>query len=206
MPMKTSLLLTLCLLAAACNTDIETVTEQDEYGRTVRYERRKTDFARQGEYRVTDAQGNLLEVAQYRADTLHGVRVLLEPSGDTSVVEHYQNGRFEGDYRTYHPNGKLRQQGRYVGNAMTGTWRTYYEDGTLKEEVAFEENEENGPFKEYHPNGKLAAEGSYANGDNEHGELKLYDENGALRRTMQCNHGRCTTTWTVEVEGGEKQQ
>lgn len=187
----------LCIFFAACTSDSDTVTEQDEYGNTITYERRKKDFARHGVYRVTNAQGVVVETAEYRADTLDGVRTLFSETGDTSVVEHYKNGRFEGPYYTYHATGKLRQKGQYINNVMAGKWYTYYEDGSVKEEATFVENEENGPFKEYHPNGNLAAEGSYINGDNEHGELKLYDEAGALRRTMQCDHGRCTTTWSV---------
>lgn len=63
------------------------------------------------------------------------------------------------------------------------------------EEVMFADNEENGPFTEYHKNGSLKAEGNYLNGDNEHGLLKLYNEEGELVRKMQCDSGICQTTW-----------
>ena len=48
---------------------------------------------------------------------------------------------------------------------------------------------------EYFRNGNLKAEGSYLDGDNEHGLLKLYDETGRLIRKMECEQGVCRTFW-----------
>ena len=48
-------------------------------------------------------------------------------------------------------------------------------------------------------NGKTKATGTYLEGDNEHGELKLFDENGELTKKMNCNRGACRTTWTKEA-------
>ena len=182
----------------ACSGDTEEVTEQDEFGNTVRYERRKTDFARQGWAYTTAPDGTLVEAAHYVNDTLDGQRILFTETGDTSIVERYRMGAFAGPYRLYHPNGKLKQEGNYVDNKMTGVWKSYHDNGQLREEVLFENNLENGPFVEYHANGKLAAEGAYLDGDSEHGELKLYNEAGELIRTMNCDRGRCTTTWAAE--------
>ena len=63
------------------------------------------------------------------------------------------------------------------------------------EEVSFQDNQENGPFTEYHENGQLKAEGYYQEGDNEHGLLKIYDKQGELVKTMNCQHGVCRTVW-----------
>lgn len=191
-------LLSCLALATACDNGLEEVTEQDEYGNTVRFERRKTDFARQGWLYVTNPDGVLVEAAQYTADTLDGLRIIFSESGDTSIVEQYSMGSFSGEYRLYHDNGVIKQKGMYVDNVMTGDWETYHDNGQLKERVRFADNMENGPFIEYHRNGNLAAEGAYLDGDYEHGELKIYDENGELQRTMDCDKGRCTTTWKAE--------
>jgi len=110
--------------------------------------------------------------------------------------ETYKRGTFSGPYRLFYPGGELKQSGKYRDNLMVGKWKGFYDNGQLKEVVQFENNEENGAFIEYHSNGKLKAEGSYLDGDYEHGELKLYDENGELERTMQCVKGRCSTTWS----------
>ena len=166
---------------------------QDEYGYTEKYFRRSSDYAKEGWYQRFDTQNRKVEEAYYLHDTLDGMRILYYNSGDTMSVETYRKGAFEGPFRAYHENGKKKAEGNYAANAMSGVWLSYYTDGALKESVTFRDNAENGPFKEYHPNGKIKAEGSYLDGDNEHGELKIYDENGELLRTMICNRGVCRT-------------
>ena len=185
-------------LFTPCDNGLETVTETDEYGNSVQFTRRKTDFAREGWYTVSNPAGQVIEAAQYLNDTLNGQRILFYDNGDTSVVENYQNGGFEGPYRRFYETGTLKQVGQYVDNLMEGFWQSYHENGQLKEKVQFHNNDENGAFIEYHSNGKLAAEGTYLEGDNEDGELKIYDENGELLRKMTCNRGRCQTIWSAE--------
>jgi antitoxin component YwqK of YwqJK toxin-antitoxin module len=181
------------------------VTEQDEFGNTITYKQRKVDAARQGSAQIVNQIGQVIEMANYDADTLNGQRVIFYVTGDTNIVETYRMGLFEGPYRMYYENGTLKQEGQYLNNELVGAWRAYHDNGQLKEEVLFENNEENGPFVEYHANGKLAAEGSYLDGDNEHGELKIYDEEGGLLRTMMCDRGRCQTTWSAETPENTKE-
>ena len=66
------------------------------------------------------------------------------------------------------------------------------------EQVTFVNNTENGPFQEFYPSGQVKVEGEYLNGDNEHGVLKFYNEDGVLTKTMDCNQGMCKTTWKLE--------
>ncbi|MEM1216175.1 MAG: toxin-antitoxin system YwqK family antitoxin [Bacteroidota bacterium] len=190
------ILLGCCLMA--CKDTTEAVTETDEYGNTVTYNRDKETYGREGLYRVTSPDGTRMEEAQYVANTLSGLRILYHENGDTNIVETYVGDAFDGPYRVYGENGQLRQVGQYAKNEMTGEWRTFYANGQLKEAVQFANNQENGPFIEYHENGNLAAEGQYLDGDHEHGELKVYDENGELQRRMECERGRCTTVWRAE--------
>jgi len=190
----------LLLLAAGCKSKVEQVENIDSYGYTERYQRSKEDFAKQGLYQKFDEQGQLIEEAMYLDDTLNGLRVLYYETGDTQIVETYQGGIFEGPYRLYYESGQLNLSGGYVANEMTGDWSRYYENGQLMERVRFESNAENGPFIEYYENGNLKAEGAYLNGDNEHGLLKLYDEQGELKRKMNCEHGICRTIWKREGE------
>ncbi|MEL7219869.1 MAG: toxin-antitoxin system YwqK family antitoxin [Bacteroidota bacterium] len=193
------------LLVTNCDDGLETVSEQDEFGNTITYKRRKVDAARQGLAETTDPIGQLIELAHYEADTLHGQRILFYVTGDTNIVENYNMGVFDGPYRAYFEEGILKQEGQYKNNELVGTWRSYHDNGQLKEAVQFANNEENGPFVEYHPDGKLAAEGSYLDGDNEHGELKIYNENGELLRTMMCDKGRCQTTWSADAPENTKE-
>lgn len=183
------------------STGVETVEVRDSvYGYVERFERKKEDFARQGLYEKFSEDGKKIETAYYESDSLNGLRIVFFENGDTQIVESYKMGAFEGPYRLYHENGQMELEGQYVDNAMKGAWKRYYENGALMEVVQFENNAENGPFVEYHPNGKLKAEGAYLEGDNEHGELKLYNEEGELVRIMNCDHGICRTQWKAEGE------
>jgi antitoxin component YwqK of YwqJK toxin-antitoxin module len=193
------LLLAFLLFSVSCSQPrTERVERTDEYGYLETFERRLEDFAKEGHYRKTKPDGTLVEEAHYQHDTLHGIRVLYYDSGDTSIVESYRAGLFDGPYRRYHDNGQLQQSGQYARNELVGTWTSYYDNGQIREIVQFENNLENGPFIEYYANGKLKAEGTYLDGDNEHGPLKLYNEAGELVRTMNCERGRCQTTWAAE--------
>lgn len=178
--------------------DLEVVEKTDAYGNTERYTRRLDDYAKEGKYSKMSPEGNLIETANFHNDTLNGLRVIYYESGDTQIVEHYKNGMFVGPYQAFYEGGNLELEGSYAANSMEGTWKRFYPTGQLMEEVNFQDNQENGPFTEYHENGQLKAEGYYKDGDNEHGLLKIYDEQGELVKTMNCQHGVCRTVWEKE--------
>lgn len=178
-------------------TLLETVDTVDEYGYTVRIQRRKDNKQRQGLYARMAPGGKLIEEAYYESDSLQGLRILYYETGDTHIVETYRAGLFEGPFREYYEDGKLMQKGMYTNNEMDGEWTSYHPGGQVSEVVNFKGNEENGPFIQYYPNGNIKATGSYLNGDNEHGELKLYDEQGQHIRTMLCEEGRCRSSWSL---------
>lgn len=184
---------------ATVGDDLEVVEKTDPYGNTERYTRRLADYAKEGQYSKMSPAGELLETANYRNDTLHGLRVLYYETGDTQIVERYDNGQFSGPYKAFYEDGNLELEGVYVANYMEGIWKRYYSGGQLMEEVKFQDNQENGPFMEYHENGKIKAEGYYKDGDNEHGLLKIYDEEGELVKSMNCQHGVCRTVWEKEA-------
>jgi antitoxin component YwqK of YwqJK toxin-antitoxin module len=117
-------------------------------------------------------------------------------------VANFIDGEHHGKYQTLYPSGKVNVEGEYVNNVMTGKWKRYYPDANLMEVVSFKDNEENGPFVEFYPNGNVKAEGDYLNGDNEHGELFLYDINGILIKRMMCDNGICRTIWVKEGKEG----
>lgn len=200
MPRLAFFLLLFTLAACQSGPEVEDVETTDDYGYTERYQRRVENSAREGKYRRYDPQGQLIEEVDYVNDTIHGLRVLYYPATqDTHIVESYAGGQFEGDYRLYYDDGTPHQAGQYAGNEMTGEWKSWYPNGQLMEVVYFEKNLESGPFREWHPNGQLKAEGTYRDGDNEHGELKLYDEQGELARIMECDMGTCRTTWSADA-------
>jgi len=184
------------LAIVGCSPTIETIEVKDDDGNIVeKYERRIEDNKRHGLFQMFDENGKIVEMAIYKNDTLDGKRTMFFENGNPQYVENYVNGKFEDEYSSFYENGQVKLTGKYTNGAMNGEWKGYHENGQVKELVLFVENEENGPFVEYHPNGKIAAEGYYLNGDNEHGELKLYDENGELNKKMNCDKGICRTSW-----------
>jgi antitoxin component YwqK of YwqJK toxin-antitoxin module len=184
-----------CTIISLCACQRTQLVEERDQGMLVKYEVDKKTGEKHGVYRQYNPDGNIFEEANYRHDILHGERVIYYPDGTPEIREHYHTGTFHGPYITYYENAQVEFRGDYVDGVMQGKWKKYYKDGQLMEVVQFEDNEENGPFVEYHRNGELKAEGNYYHGDNEHGLLKLYDENGALARKMECDSGICHTIW-----------
>lgn len=192
-------LLGLVLATAACS-DLEPVERRNGEGVVVeRYTRSRADSLMQGAYTAYDERGVLLERATYADGELDGTRTIYYPSGAVQIEETHAGGAFAGPYRTYFPDGQLELSGQYVNNVAEGVWTGYYPDGTKKEEVTFADNIEQGPFREWYSNGQLKAEGTYKDGDNEDGELVLYDLQGAVQKRMYCEAGVCRTVWRAET-------
>ncbi len=197
--MNRCIFLFLAILLVGCS-NLETIEVKNDAGAIIEvYTRNKKDFAKEGIYKAYDDDGRLTEEAMYQNDTLHGLRRIFFENGNLGAEEIYANGLLEGVYKAYYEDGKQELEGNYVKNEMVGVWKRFYPAGQLMEEVMFSDNNENGPFIEYYENGKLKAEGQYKDGDNEDGELKLYDEMGQLERKMNCTIGRCVTTWRSEA-------
>ncbi len=155
---------------------------------------------RHGQYIRYDMDGRLEEESFYEKGMLEGSRKLymngVLQSEEIRVKDHYQ-----GPFKAFFPDGTLQLEANYVDDVMTGPVRVYYPSGRLKEIVTFAENVENGPFSEYYENGKLKAEGNYKQqeGPVEDGVLKLYDSTGVLIRIMNCDMGKCSTTWKKDT-------
>ena len=186
---------------SGCMPRHETVDAKDAQGRTIRYERRKKDFAKDGLYQRFWENGTRAEEAEYANDTLHGFRKYYYQNGNLESIEHFNHGTYHGKYEQYYQDGKLHIEQTYVDGALQGISLSYYPNGNLKEKVTLQDNEEHGPFLEYYENGVLKTEGSYIPGDDyplEEGPLKEYDEQGQLVRVADCKAGRCTTQWKKE--------
>ncbi|MGK0364976.1 MAG: antitoxin component YwqK of YwqJK toxin-antitoxin module [Saprospiraceae bacterium] len=197
--MSRIILLFFVIFLIGCS-DTETIKVKNDAGVVIEvYTRNKKDFSKEGIYKAFDEEGRLTEEASYKNDTLNGLRKIFFENGNVEAEEIYADGIFDGIYRAYYQDGKLELEGNYVNNEMVGVCKRFYPTGQLMEEVMFSASDENGPFVEYYENGKLKAEGNYKDGDNEDGELKLYDKMGALERKMNCTVGRCITTWRSEA-------
>jgi len=188
------------LLLIACSSKTKTVEVQNDAGVIIeRYIQNVKTAQKEGKSELFNENGQLLETAFYVNGQLHGTRTLYHENGVIQAVEPYENGVFKGDFQAFYDNKQLELAGKYVNGQMDGEWKRYYDSGELMEIVTFVENEENGPFVEYYKNGQQKAAGVYLEGDNEHGELKLFNENGELTKKMTCNKGMCLTSWTKEA-------
>ena len=185
----------LTLNACSNQSDLESIEIYNQYGQLEKFTRLKSDLSREGKYQRYAPGGVLLEEAFYQNDSLEGVRTLYFENGQPQYVEQYKNGNFDGPYKAFFDNGEVEVEGNYINDVMDGPWTTYYPTGGVKEVVTFANNLENGPFTEFYPNGVKKAEGNYLNGDREHGELKLYNEEGEHIKTMECDNGVCRTVW-----------
>lgn len=185
------------LFSACSNGDIQTYKEDKGDFKEV-YERRKSDLKKHGQYQKFTKDKILIEESNYQDDLLHGEQKLFDLEGNPQASQTMNMGKFDGPYKSWFADGQLESEGNYVNDEMTGEWKFFYPNGQLSQVVNFVANQEEGPFKEYHKNGKMKAEGAYKGGDNEHGLLTLYDENGEPERKMECNAGVCITIWTPE--------
>ncbi len=186
-----------CLFAlVACNNHLRKVEESVD-GVTEKYTINKKTGLKEGVF--LRMEGNLkLEEAEYKDGKLNGIRKIFDDQGTVLIQETYVNDEFHGPYYQYHPNGQVQLEFHYENSVLRGEQKQYYDNGQLMEIVMFENNKENGPFTEYYENGNLKAEGHYLDGDNEHGLLKLYNEEGKLVKKMECDRGRCKTIWEAK--------
>ncbi len=187
----------------ACTPKTKIVEVKNDAGNVIeKYTINIEKEVKEGKSEVFSSSGQLFETAFYKNGQLHGERTLFHENGAIQAIEQYENGQFATIYKAFYDNEQLELEGKYVSGNMDGEWKRYYDSGELMEIVTFAENEENGPFVEYYKNGNQKAVGNYLSGDNEHGELLLFDEAGALIKKMNCTGGICRTSWTKEA--GEK--
>lgn len=192
----------LILLCWSCsNQSLSEVKITDEDGNVLElYFMDLETQQKEGEHKSFYSSGKLSSQANYVRDSLDGERRWYYESGQVEAVETFAMGTYEGPYISYFENGVLRQKGQYMDNKANGIWSLYYESGKLKETVTFENNVENGPFEEFNEAGVLTAKGEYLNGDNEHGLLEIFNDEGTLTRKMQCDKGICHTIWSIDGE------
>ncbi len=201
-PMKKSILIIGLFGLLACSNYEKVDIKNAEGQITESYQVNRQTKLKDGPYQRFNA-GVLVEEAFYRSDTLEGQRVLFYDRGNKEIEETYLAGVHHGPFYTYYEDGAVKLAGQYKKGVMDSTWIKYYPSGQMMEKVEMAENNENGPFVEYYENGNLKAQGNYLDGDNEHGELLLYDENGELERKMECDKGICHTIWSREKSADE---
>ena len=197
--MKNIFYFILLTILIACSPKNKVTEVKNEDGAVIhRFSENVETGQKEGKSETFSNGGLLLETSSYKNGQLHGERTLYHENGEIQAIEQYENGAFKGRYQAFYENKQLELEGKYIDGKMDGAWKRYYDSGELMEIVNFVANEENGPFVEYYKNGQKKTEGSYLNGDNEHGELLMYTQNGELEKKMNCEKGICRTSWTKE--------
>jgi antitoxin component YwqK of YwqJK toxin-antitoxin module len=190
------------ILCFACNqSDIEVIENRDNNQQLIeQFQQSKKNKTKVGFYKKFGANNVLIEDANFVNNKLEGKQNFYFPSGKLEITQQYIAGELNGKYQKYFENGKLAIEQEFIKGVMQGISTAWYENGNLKEKVTMRNNEENGPFTEYHENGNLKTEGTYLTpenedfeGNKEHGELKIYDQNGKLEKIMLCELGICKT-------------
>ena len=98
-----------------------------------------------------------------------------EETGNTALVQTFENGKQNGPFEVHYLDGKLQIKGNYKDDKKDGIWEYYREDGTLEGKVTYKNDEANGKYESYFENGKtLYSDGTYINGKKNGIEKEYY--------------------------------
>ncbi|WP_405352699.1 toxin-antitoxin system YwqK family antitoxin [Fusobacterium vincentii] len=98
-----------------------------------------------------------------------------EETGNTALVQTFENGKQNGPFEVHYLDGKLQIKGNYKDDKKDGVWEYYREDGTLEGKVTYKNDEANGKYESYFENGKtLYSDGTYVNGKKNGIEKEYY--------------------------------
>lgn len=98
-----------------------------------------------------------------------------EETGNTALVQTFENGKQNGPFEVHYLDGKLQIKGNYKDDKKDGIWEYYREDGTLEGKVTYKNDEANGKYEAYFENGKtLYSDGTYINGKKNGIEKEYY--------------------------------
>nr|MBS0037170.1 hypothetical protein [Saprospiraceae bacterium] len=142
---------------------------------------------------LTYDDGSLFSVSFFKEQHRNGVEVFFHKNGQLLSKRFYCMGEVIGKYSKFYKDGELQSSGNHFRGAMSGIWRYYYPNGQIREIVNFRDNDEFGPFEEYYDTGIPKAIGYYIEPDREQGLLTLFNEDGTIKRIMECNNGVCRT-------------
>ena len=163
-----------------------TLTAYGEGGLPVLRARLRADRMH-GEVRHYDADGALVQVAEYadgvqhglttfyaharptcrmtyRAGLLDGPSVFFHETGTVAAVFQYSAGKREGEALFHSPQGRPMRRETYANDRLHGPVLGYYDDGTVSERSAFLDGLQDGVLRRYFPSGALMQHGVYRRG------------------------------------------
>lgn len=114
-------------------------------------------------------------------DTDNGKKTEYYYSGRKKSEYTLQNGKLNGNYKSYFSNGNVKKTGFYIKGLGNGKFTEHNEKGIKTYEYNLRKDKLNGVFKIYFANGKLKKIRNYQNGKL-NGIYKTYFENGNLKK------------------------
>tara|TARA_B100001059_G_scaffold171704_1_gene171828 strand:+ start:6770 stop:8311 length:1542 start_codon:yes stop_codon:yes gene_type:complete len=140
----------------------------------------KVDGEQQGQWKLFDQEGILLEEINFKNGLMHGLIRQFNDDGILTNEINFKNGESNGILKVFHVNGNIAEEGNLIkDNKKDGLWKYYFEDGTLQHEGHFKNAIQDGLWKHYHANGNLQFEGTYLNGEKS-GHWKSFNSDGSL--------------------------
>ncbi len=67
--------------------------------------------------------------------------------------EHFQHGRFEGDYVCYYKSGQIKEKGLFINDKRHGEYITYFKNGQIKEKAVYKNGNLSGKFLTFNEDG-----------------------------------------------------
>lgn len=162
--------------------------------------------------------GMLEKRVGYKADSLHGVYLVMQNDKDTMTFGSYhnglktgywkwftqdgqvdmegyfKNGKQDSTWHYYFPNGQLSYLANFNQDLRTGNWIYYYPNGALYRTGAYLDDKRNGRWQTWYEDSTLTMDGVYKNGLEE-GEWLNYWENGRIKDKATYQSGKLNGTW-----------
>lgn len=102
----------------------------------------------------------------YVNDTVEGKMTEKWLNGETKLDCSFENGLYNGTYKSWYITGKPESEGTYVAGVKTGRWVNYHPNGKIMDEAELnDQGNYTGEYRTYDGQGRLATSGKeYTNG------------------------------------------
>jgi uncharacterized protein len=134
---------------------------------------------RDGNWKIYDPLGRLLQELQYADGLQEGPQMIYHGNGNISEKYNCDSNRIVGVYEKYYSTGNLNIRGSYNKNGRNGEWVSYYSNDSVQNRSFYTDGRSTGRQFFYTPTGTLSCI-QYYNEDEKAARLKIYDHSGML--------------------------
>ena len=181
------------------------------------------DGRRQGLFTAFYPDGKKHREGSYRAGNQHGTWTTWWPDGKVFLVEHFVDGRADGEQvataedghvidrwtlkmgtgrmKAFTDDGKLENETDYVDGRASGASVSYWPNGKVQEKMTFVDCDADGLAESWNETGQLHQRGTYARG-NQVGDWSDFDDHGAQTRLTR-RDGKGDEQWELLYDGGK---